>query len=102
MRFYAKQHQACCGIDLPARTMDLCILNQDGEIMLLQNMQTCAWEFRAILSRSIYDRFSYSVTEIPASLRMARRRFCPISPRWGFGIRPRRCPLSMNWCLPPA
>jgi transposase len=40
MRFYTKQHQTYCGIDLHARTMYLCILNQDGEIMLHQNMKT--------------------------------------------------------------
>jgi Transposase len=34
MRFYTKQHQFYCGIALHARTMYVCILNQDGEIML--------------------------------------------------------------------
>jgi transposase len=38
MRFYTKQHQFYCGIDLHARTMYLCILHQDGEIMLHRNM----------------------------------------------------------------
>ena len=33
MRFYTHQHQFYGGIDLHARTMDVCILNQDGEIM---------------------------------------------------------------------
>jgi hypothetical protein len=27
MRFYTKQHQAYCGIDLHARTMYICIVN---------------------------------------------------------------------------
>ena len=40
MRFYTKQHQAYCGIDLHARSMYVCILNQDGEIMLHRNMKT--------------------------------------------------------------
>lgn len=40
MRFYTKQHKAYCGIDLHARTMYLCILNQDGEILLHCNMKT--------------------------------------------------------------
>jgi hypothetical protein len=40
MRFYTKQHPFSCGIDLHARTMYLCILNQAGEIMLHQNMKT--------------------------------------------------------------
>src|SRR5919199_570407 len=38
MRFYTKQHQFYCGIDLHARTMDLCVLNQDGEILVHRNM----------------------------------------------------------------
>ncbi len=40
MRFYTQQHQFYCGIDLHARTMYLCILNQDGEILLHRNMPT--------------------------------------------------------------
>jgi transposase len=40
MRFYTKQHQAYCGIDLHARTMYVCILNQDGEILLHRSMHT--------------------------------------------------------------
>src|SRR5712691_7229590 len=38
MRFYTKQHKFYCGIDLHARTMYLCILNQDGEILMHRNM----------------------------------------------------------------
>src|SRR5262245_25622906 len=40
MRFYTKQHKAYCGIDLHARSMYVCILNQDGEIMRHRHMQT--------------------------------------------------------------
>ena len=32
MRFYTKPHQFYWGIDLHARTMYLCILNQEGEV----------------------------------------------------------------------
>ena len=38
MRFYTKQHPFYCGIDRHARTMDVCILSQDGEIVLHRNM----------------------------------------------------------------
>jgi hypothetical protein len=38
MRFYTQQHQFYCGIDLHARTMYLCILNQDGELLVHRNM----------------------------------------------------------------
>jgi len=38
MRFYTKQHPFYCGIDLHARTMYLCILDQAGETLLHRNM----------------------------------------------------------------
>jgi transposase len=40
MRFYTKQHKAYCGIDLHARSMYVCLLSQDGEILLHRNMKT--------------------------------------------------------------
>ena len=40
MRFYTQQHQFYCGIDLHARTMYLCLLNRDGEILVHRNMKT--------------------------------------------------------------
>jgi transposase len=39
MRFYTTQHPFYCGIDLHARTMYVCILNQESEIMLHRNMK---------------------------------------------------------------
>ena len=45
MRFYTKQHQFYCGIDLHARTMYLCVLNRDGEIVLHRNMKAAPEPF---------------------------------------------------------
>src|SRR5438876_4203986 len=39
MRFSTNQHAFYCGIDLHARTMSVCILSQDGEVVLHRNMQ---------------------------------------------------------------
>jgi transposase len=39
MRFYTTQHQFYCGIDLHARSMYVCIVGQDGEIVLHRNMK---------------------------------------------------------------
>ncbi len=36
MRFYTRQHKYYCGIDLHARTMYLCVLDQAGEVLLEQ------------------------------------------------------------------
>jgi len=38
MRFYTKQHRHYCGIDLHARSMYLCILDQDGTVLLHRNL----------------------------------------------------------------
>jgi transposase len=40
MRFYTKQHKYSCGIDLHARSMYLCILDQAGEVLLHRNLRT--------------------------------------------------------------
>jgi transposase len=45
MRFYTKQHKFYCGIDLHARTMYLCILNQEGEVLLHRNMKAAPEPF---------------------------------------------------------
>ena len=39
MRFYTRQHKHHCGIDLHARTMYLCILDQSGEVLLHRNFR---------------------------------------------------------------
>ena len=38
MRFYTQQHQFYCGIDLHARSMYVCILGHDGEILVQRNL----------------------------------------------------------------
>ena len=45
MRFYTKQQKFYYGIDLHARTMYLCVLNQHGEILLHRNMKAAPEPF---------------------------------------------------------
>ena len=40
MRFYTKEHEYYCGIDLHANKMYLCILNHQGEVVLHRNIKT--------------------------------------------------------------
>ena len=40
MRFYTQQHPYYCGIDLHTRKMYVCILNQDGQVLVHRNLQT--------------------------------------------------------------
>jgi transposase len=39
MRFYTEQHRFYCGIDLHARSMYLCILDRDGNVLLHKNLR---------------------------------------------------------------
>jgi transposase len=50
MRFYTKQHKAYCGIDLHARTMYVCILNQAGEILVHQNVKANPETFLKVIT----------------------------------------------------
>jgi transposase len=45
MRFYTGQHQHYCGVDLHARSMYLCILGQDGRVLLHRNVRAEADAF---------------------------------------------------------
>jgi transposase len=45
MRFYTNQHPVYCGIDLHARSMYVCILSQEGEILLHRNMKAAPEPF---------------------------------------------------------
>ncbi len=40
MRFFTQQHAYYCGIDLHAKTMYLCILNQAGDVLLHRNIKS--------------------------------------------------------------
>jgi Transposase len=45
MRFYTMQHPFYCGIDLHARSMYVCILNQEGAILLHRHMKAAPEPF---------------------------------------------------------
>jgi transposase len=40
MRFYTQQHKHYCGSDLPAKAMDVCLLDQHGTKLVPQNLPT--------------------------------------------------------------
>jgi transposase len=50
MRFYTKPHKHYCGIDLHARTMFVCIVDQQGQTLLQRNIPTSPAEFRAVIA----------------------------------------------------
>lgn len=38
MRFYTHQHKHYCGIDLPARSLYVCMLDQAGPLLVHKNV----------------------------------------------------------------
>jgi transposase len=49
MRFYTKQHQFYCGIDLHARTMYVCIMDHEGTILTHRNMPATTHDLADVL-----------------------------------------------------
>jgi transposase len=45
MRFYTTQHKFYCGIDLHARSMYVCVVSQEGEILLHRHMKAAPEPF---------------------------------------------------------
>jgi len=50
MRFYQGRHRFTCGVDLHARTMYLCVLDPEGQIVLHQNIPTSPGDFLTALT----------------------------------------------------
>jgi hypothetical protein len=40
MRFYTTTHKHYCGIDLHAKNMYVCLLSQEGKVLLHRNLRT--------------------------------------------------------------
>ena len=55
MKFYNQQHKYYCGIDLHARKMYVCILNQKGKRMVHENIKTDPEQFFEIIFPYLED-----------------------------------------------
>lgn len=49
MRFYQTQHEFYCGVDLHAKTMHVCVVNQAGETLVHQNLAAGPGRFLALV-----------------------------------------------------
>jgi hypothetical protein len=87
VRFDTKPHRFYCGIDLHARTMYVCILDRDGEIVVHRQMQANP---DALLKVVAPDREDIVVAvEWTLHVVLARGPLCPS----GESLRPRPCPV---------
>lgn len=55
MKFYSKQHQYYCGIDLHARKMYVCIIDQQGSVKMHENIKTDPQAFLELIDPFIDD-----------------------------------------------
>ena len=49
MRFYTRQHKFYCGIDLHARSMYVCVLDQEGSVLVSQNIASAPEPFLELM-----------------------------------------------------
>ena len=49
MRFYNKQHKYYCGIDLHAKSMYMCIQDQNGKVLVHKNIRTSPEYFLKVI-----------------------------------------------------
>ncbi len=49
MKFYTKQHNYYCGIDLHARSMYLCIIDSNNQVKFHKNVKNYAFHFESYL-----------------------------------------------------
>ena len=50
MRFYNRQHQYYCGIDLHVKTMDVCILDPAGQVLVHRNVPSTPAAFLEVVA----------------------------------------------------
>ena len=44
MRFYKQQHQFYCGVDLHAKTMHICLVNQADEVLVHRSLPLLSYQ----------------------------------------------------------
>ncbi len=92
MKFYTEQHQYYCGVDLHARSMHVCILNQAGEFLVHRGIPATPDNTRIIRPmRQSTDRLSDRRSTLDTSLVQTRSDPLPVfhRPLRGSG-QPRR------------
>jgi hypothetical protein len=52
MRFYTRQHRLYCGVDLHARSMYVCVLDQEGNVLVSKNIPSAPEPFLELITRA--------------------------------------------------
>ncbi len=79
MRFYTKQHQFYCGIDVHARLLAICIVDQAGAVVCRTQIPADKQLLLQTLAPYRADRFERQAGGTVEFL--GRDQFCPLAPR---------------------
>ena len=80
MRFYQQRHKFYCGIDLHAKKMYLCVLDEQGQVVLYRNMNAEPESLRRALQPFRDDRIigvATNLRSVPDVLLVLARRLVP-------------------------
>src|SRR3989442_13141172 len=50
MRFYTRQHRHYCGVDLHARSMYVCVLDREGNVLVSRNIASAPEPFLELIA----------------------------------------------------
>ena len=90
MRFYKKQHQFYCGVDLHTRMMYVCIVDQKGQVLIHQNVRTDSIAFLKLIKPYRKDlvvgvecMFTwYWLEHLNEMLKDVERQICRVYEKW--------------------
>ena len=68
MRFYNQQHRFYCGVDLHARTMYLCILDGDGQVVFDNNLPAGPAAFAKAIALLVQESVNSHAAELQVGL----------------------------------
>src|SRR4030042_426170 len=74
MRFYNQQHRYYCGIDLHARKMYVCILDQQGKTKVHENTKTDSFKIATLIRGGNFPIAYPYPAEMRATRDLLRRR----------------------------
>jgi activator of 2-hydroxyglutaryl-CoA dehydratase len=80
MRFYKEHHQFYIGIDLHARTMYICVMNNGGDVVAHKNMTTTSERLQQVIDRGSHGAGQNNLRGSAARTGAAANRLCSFTP----------------------
>ncbi len=96
MKFYTKQHKYYCGVDLHARSIYLCILNESGDVVYHRNHRAEPEQFLKAINPFREDLV------VAVECMFCWYRVADLCPEHGikFILGPKNLSLFLGWTCP--